>query len=84
MASATDTNIDSRNAQLTALRRLGTVQRLLIGLQMSDETRAITAAGVRARHPNYTPEETRRALIRLILGDPLYREVWPGERLLDP
>jgi hypothetical protein len=60
MDSVTDTDTDSRDAQLTALRRLGTVQRLLIGLQMSDETRAIAAAGVRARHPNYTNPESPR------------------------
>jgi hypothetical protein len=41
-------------------------------------------AGIRARHPRYTPEEVRRALARLLLGDELTRRVWPHADLLDP
>ncbi len=51
---------------------------------MSEEARAVTMAGIRDRHPEYTEQEARLAMFRLIHGDEAFRRVWPGRPLLEP
>jgi hypothetical protein len=46
---------------------------------MIEATRALSAAGVRARHPEYTEREVELAVIRLILGEELFRKAFPGK-----
>ncbi len=55
-----------------------------MALRMSEEARAVTMAGIRDRHPEYTEQEARLALCRLIHGDEAFRRVWPGRPLLEP
>jgi len=38
----------------------------------------IVEAGVRNRHPEYTPEQVRVARNRIWWGDDLFRQVYPG------
>jgi len=40
-------------------------QRLALALQMSDEARALTEAGVRRRHPQWSEPEVRAEVTRL-------------------
>jgi hypothetical protein len=58
--------------------------RVALAVQMSEDARAITMAGIRARHPEYAPAEVEHALFRLVLGDRLYRAAWPDRPLLAP
>jgi hypothetical protein len=41
-------------------------------------------SGIRARHPEYDDEQVRLAYARLVLGDDITREAWPGHGLVDP
>jgi hypothetical protein len=52
--------------------------------QLSDDIRQVSLAGIRQRHPEYTDDEVRRALLRLVVGDALTRAAWPGRTLVDP
>jgi hypothetical protein len=47
-------------------------------LELIDAAESISASGIRLRHPSYTDEEVRLAVIRLRLGDPLFCEVYPN------
>jgi hypothetical protein len=47
-----------------------------MAMQMSDDIMEIAAAGVRQRHPGHTDEQVRLAVIRMRLGDKLFREVY--------
>ena len=51
---------------------------------MSADTRELTRAGIRARHPAYTDEEVELVLRRILFGDELFGKVWPGRPLLAP
>ena len=46
--------------------------------ELSDAVREIAAEGVRSRHPEYSDEQVRLAVIRLTLGEKLFREAYPG------
>lgn len=79
-----DTSVDAHRAQTEAYRRLGGAGRSAVMFRLSDSVRRTTLAGIRSRHPDYAEERARMALFRLLLGDELFRKVWPGRELVAP
>jgi hypothetical protein len=79
-----DTAAESHAAQLAVYRRLGAARRAQLAARLSEDVRALSRAGIRARHPAYSDEEVEFALRRLLHGDDLYRRAWPGRPLLAP
>ncbi len=79
-----DTTDEAREAQVRAWRRMGGERCLLLAMEMSDEIRRVTAAGIRHRHPGYSEAEVRWALLRLVLGDTLFTKAFPVAPLLEP
>jgi hypothetical protein len=53
-------------------------------VRLTRMARSVAEAGIRARHPDYDDERVRLALVRLLYGDDLVREAWPGRELVDP
>jgi hypothetical protein len=79
-----DTTPDAARVRLAIYRRMAPQQRCAIAAQMSADARAIALAGIRQRHPGYDEQQARLALFRLLLGDELFRRVWPRAAVLDP
>ncbi|HUU43742.1 MAG TPA: hypothetical protein VMX57_08180 [Planctomycetota bacterium] len=73
----TDTSPEARRVQLEALRRLGVEGRLKATCALNRLTRELTKTGIRDRHPDYTEEQVEFALRRIMLGEKLFREVYP-------
>jgi hypothetical protein len=46
---------------------------------MSDSLRALVAAGVRDRHPEFTDRQVQLAVARIYLGDELFQEAFASE-----
>ena len=68
MTVARDTSAAARRVQIEALRRLDGPTRLRMALRMSDDSRHVALAGIRHRHPEWTDDDVRRELLRLLLG----------------
>jgi len=79
-----DTSSEAHAAQLEVYRELGPDGRVALAFQMSEEARQISAGGIRDRHPEYSDDEIRWALFRLIHGDVLFRRAWPYAPVLEP
>jgi len=75
---ARDTAAAAREVQLAALRALGPARRVELALEMSEQARAVSLAGVLAREPALSPEQARARLLRRILGAALFDAAWPG------
>jgi len=73
-----DTTVDAARKQFEILRRLGPEVRLKMAFEMSDNLRSIVEAGVRLRHPDYGEESVRREVLRLMVGERLFREIFQG------
>ena len=71
-----DTEAAAHQAQVAAARRLGPEGRLRVAAQMSEDARAIAFEGMCRRHPEYTPEQARRVVLRALWGEPLATRVW--------
>lgn len=76
-----DTTDEAREAQFRGWRHMGSARCLLLAMQMSDEVRRVTAAGIRHR---YSADEVRWALFRVVLGEDLFVQAFPEAPLLAP
>jgi hypothetical protein len=63
-----DTSSQANERYFEALRRLSPEQRLQVGAQLTEAVRTLTEAGVRSRHPEYTPEQVAAAMADILLG----------------
>lgn len=68
MTAMRDTSVAARQIQVAALRRLDGPARLQMALNMSEQGRQVTLAGIRYRHPEWTDAAIHRELLRLMLG----------------
>lgn len=82
MNRMSDTLAAAARAQDEAWRRLGPQGRIAVAIDLSERVREIAMDGIRTRHPEYSHEEARNAMLRLVLGDELYRAAWPDRPLL--
>jgi hypothetical protein len=76
-----DTTPEADRVQREVYRRMSGGQRLELAFQMSDCLRGIVADGVRSRHPDYSDDQVRLAVIRLTLGRELFEKVYPGVQI---
>lgn len=58
--------------------------RLRIGLELTRLSRDLMAQGIRARHPEYSDEEVKWALIRAWIGPEIFGRAYPTRPQLDP
>jgi hypothetical protein len=79
-----DTTPEAWAAQVSILRRMSGEQRVAIAMRLTRLARDASRAGVRARHPEYSEGEVRRAFFRMLHGDAVTSQVWPGLPLLLP
>jgi hypothetical protein len=66
-----DTSPDADERQLEAFRSMTPRDRLRLADAMSAEVRALARAGVRHRHPEYSPQELDAAVAEILLGHEL-------------
>ena len=81
---SSDTSPEAHAAQIEVYRRMGPEGRVELAFRMSDNVRRIAAAGILDRHPEYSDEEVRWALFRLLHGDGIFLKAWPDAPVLAP
>jgi len=72
-----DTTIEAARKQFEILRRLGPQVRAKMAFQMSDNLRSIVESGVRCRHPDYSEQKIQKEVLRLMIGEALFKQVYP-------
>ena len=68
MTTRLDTSPDARELQVATYRSMGAPRRLMAAIEMSEEARGISVAGISARHPELTPLEVEMASSAILLG----------------
>ena len=74
----TDTSSEAAEVQVAVWRGMTCDQRVAMAFELSENVRQIAAEGVRQRHPDYSDEEVRLAVIRLQLGEESFQAAFPG------
>lgn len=71
-----DTSPAALAEQVRVLRALGMEGRAKITFELSDNLRRIVADGVRDRHPHWDAAQVQRRVVRLMLGERLFAQVF--------
>jgi ABC-type transport system involved in cytochrome bd biosynthesis fused ATPase/permease subunit len=74
-----DTNAKAERIQIELLRRAPAWRKVQMVAQLNETVRTLALSGLRQRHPSASPQELRRLLADLILGEPLAEKVY-GQR----
>lgn len=72
-----DTTPEAAAVQAEIWRRMPPERKHQIAAELSENVRQIAAQGVRSRHPEYTDDEVRLAVIKLSIGEQLFRQAYP-------
>ena len=76
-AIPSDTTIEAARKQFEILRKLDSQVRLKIAFELSDNLRSIVEAGVRGRHPDYDDRKVKQQVLRLMIGEALFKQIYP-------
>jgi len=78
-----DTTRDAFIRQTEILRGLGISGRAAMTFELSDGLRQIVKDGVRLRHPDWDEAHVKQEVLRIVLGDHLYNEVFGDKKPAD-
>jgi len=78
-----DTSREAFRKQVEVLRDLGTSGRAAMTLEFSRDLRQIVKDGVRHRHPDWDEARIQQEVLRIVLGDRLYNEVFGNKKRAD-
>jgi hypothetical protein len=78
-----DTTPEAMAKEFEILRRIGPAGRLSMAFELSDNLRSLVEAGVRYRHPQWDDRTVEREVMRLMIGDDLFRKAY-GEGQVMP
>ena len=71
-----DTSPDARRIQQAVWRRMSPSERVDLAVAMSEDVREIASAGIRLRHPDWSDDRVRRALLERLYGTELVARAW--------
>jgi len=75
-----DTTSDALRVQYRVLRSIGMAGRIAMTFELSDNMRSVVEDGVRYRHPQWDQQAVEREVLRLMIGDDLFREAFGKDR----
>lgn len=76
MTAPQDTSTEAWDVQVRIYRRMASVQRLNIALELTEMSRTLLGKGLEQQHPEYSEKTLRSETVRLWLGDDvLYRRL---------
>lgn len=81
---ANDTAPAAEEVRIRLLRAAGSGRRIRMVCALSEGVRQLSRAGIRSRHPEYSEEDVELAMRRVVLGEELFRAVWPNAPLRAP
>jgi len=67
--------------EIEMYRRMTAEQRVRLSMRLTETWRNRIVAGVRRRHPNYTEQQMRMAVLYLMHGKELFQKVYPGQEI---
>jgi hypothetical protein len=73
---SSDTDAEAERIQMEIYRRMPAWRKIELIVEAIETARQLALAGLRSRHPEAGPEEIRRRLFGLLLGEKLAKEVY--------
>ena len=67
--------------QFEVLRGMNLAARAEMTFQLSNNLRSVVESGISKRHPDYTPETVKQAVLRLIIDKELFDKIFPASEV---
>ncbi|MCX6641059.1 MAG: hypothetical protein NTW14_11375 [bacterium] len=77
-----DTTLEAYRYQIEVLRKLGPEGRLRMLFDLCDSLNEIVRSGIRLRHPDFDERQVGMAFIRLVHGEEIFQQHFPGVELI--
>ncbi|MCX5635854.1 MAG: hypothetical protein NTW55_08455 [Planctomycetota bacterium] len=71
-----DTTIEASAVEIDILRKMDVSQRAEMTFQLGNNLREIVESGVRFRHPDYDDRKINMAVLRIFVGDKIFRQIY--------
>jgi hypothetical protein len=71
-----DTHPKMEALQIQVIRRMPAWKKIAIVNDLNETVKALAVSGIKQRHPSAAPEQIRRMLAGLMLGEELARKVY--------
>ena len=71
-----DTHPKMEALQIEIIRRMPAWKKIAIVDDLNETIKTLAISGIKQRHPNATPEQARRMLAEMMLGEELARKVY--------
>ena len=71
-----DTTIEASAVEVEILRKMDVSQRAEITFQLGNNLRQMVESGVRFRHPDYDNRKVNMAVLRIFVGDKIFRQIY--------
>ena len=72
-----DTDLKTIRAHISVLQRKTGAQRARMAMELSDAVRETCVAGIKERHPDYSPDKIKLVILRLSIGKDLFNQIAP-------
>jgi hypothetical protein len=72
-----DTTNEAARKEFEILRRFKPEARAKMAFELSDNLLSIVEAGVRFRHPDYSEQKIQQEVLRLMIGESLFKQFYP-------
>ena len=79
-----DTSPEVEHIQNEIFRKMTPARRLQLAIELTQTSRKLLAAGVRHRHPDYSDEQVRLAVIRSTIPEKLFLAAYPHAKEIQP
>jgi len=79
-----DTTPDFEKIQIEFFKKMSSNRKWKIIINFIELQRKLILLGIKSRHPEYSDEEVEYAFKRLLLGDELFKKVYPNGKIVDP
>ena len=76
-----DTTPEAHRMQLEALRKMTDEQRVAISFELSENVRKNMLEGIKEQHPDFTPAQLKKEMLRRTLSKELFDEIVASGRL---
>jgi hypothetical protein len=79
-----DTSPEAHAFQVRGYRRMDAGQKAELVAELSEAVRDVAREGIRQRHPGYSDDDVKRALVVLLYGRETERRLWPNDEQREP
>jgi len=79
-----DTPSEIKKIQIEFFKKMSSERKWKMIINFIELQRKLILSGIKLRHPEYSNEEVEYAFKRLLLGEELFKKVYPKGKIVDP